>query len=226
MKSLLAYISSYCSCCLHCGSLFVREALLCRKCHDTLSPRKSDEKPRHFPFVVRALYNWRPGESDMLSSLVLALKGSRQRRHWTYYAQVMAQRASSTLPPGRKICVVPAPAKRVGQKDHAYHWGTCLAEALGATFLPCLEKVPSSQDHAKQREKDRGERALLEMAAHVNYSEMSGFLTDPLIIFADDILTTGATARAAYQALGSPPHFEVWVLSERGLSCGASKDLL
>ncbi len=45
-------------------------------------------------------------------------------------------------------------------------------------------------------------------------------------IFADDIITTGATARAAHKALGTPKHFEVWVLAQRALSCGASRDLL
>ena len=34
-------------------------------------------------------------------------------------------------------------------------------------------------------------------------------------IFADDVITTGATALAAYMALGDPPSFEVWTLACR-----------
>ena len=44
------------------------------------------------------------------------------------------------------------------------------------------------------------------------------------VIFVDDVITTGATASAAFKALGEASSFQVWVLAEKTLS-GAGVDL-
>ncbi|WP_413943685.1 ComF family protein [Bdellovibrio sp. HCB-162] len=221
MKSLLRLMQNHCSCCLNCGSFMISESLLCKPCEERLKFLEQQEPRQAPPFTVRSHYYWYPGQSDLLSELVLALKGSGHQRAWEHYAQKFTKKLSSSLH-HRRICVIPAPAKKINQVDHAYLWGKALADSLGAGFLPCLEKVSSGS----QRGAGRGERALVEMEAHVKTSSGVDFSTETLWIFADDVLTTGATARAAHLALGSPAHFEVWVLAQRGLSCGASKDLL
>lgn len=169
---------------------------------------------------IQSLYDWSPGQSDLLSHLILWLKGPRQRQAWKYYAQRMAQR--HWRPQEGKVIVVPAPATRPSAHDHASLWGQSLAEALGAEFLPCLRKSGSFS----QRGADPGTRSLIELELIENYTEVVGFSTQIQWIFADDIVTTGSTARAARRALGSPVNFQVWALAQRSLSCGASRDLL
>lgn len=171
---------------------------------------------------MRTLYRWSPGRSDILSGLILWLKGSQQKCAWKYYAQKMARRYASDLPQGFKIYVVPAPSRHPNQRDHAYLWAEGLSLALGAEILPCLRKT----GQYSQRGADRGTRALIEMGLIEKYTESVDFQSQALWIFADDIVTTGATARSAHIALGVPKHFEVWALAQRSLSCGASKDLL
>ncbi|MGZ6460356.1 MAG: ComF family protein [Bdellovibrio sp.] len=122
----------------------------------------------------------------------------------------------------QNLIIVPAPAKKFGDHDHAYLFAEGLSHALGATLLPCLKK----HSLKSQRGSGRGERALLEMEIVENISKDVDFSPNTLWIFVDDILTTGATARAAHKALGSPQNFEIWTLAYRSLSCGASKDLL
>ncbi|WP_374029448.1 hypothetical protein [Bdellovibrio bacteriovorus] len=171
---------------------------------------------------MRSLYRWHPGESDLLSTLILNLKGPGTKSGWNYYANQFMAFMLETLPTNKHIRIVPAPARRANMEDHAYNWGEALAHLIGAEFMPCLRKSTS----VHQRGAARGERALLEMELLEKYSDLSTDSTEILWVFVDDILTTGATARAAHKALGSPSHFEVWVFARRSLSCGASKDLL
>ncbi|WP_041578139.1 ComF family protein [Bdellovibrio bacteriovorus] len=170
---------------------------------------------------MRALYSWNPGESDLLSALVLSLKGRYNRQGWEHFAQMMVQRHVPDLAAGRRLHFVPAPSKSDAE-DHASLFARALAAHTGGVYFPCLRKASAG----KQRRSDRGERALIAMELVEKNTEVSKNSTDILWIFVDDILTTGSTARAARLALGSPPHFEIWVLAERGLSCGASTDML
>lgn len=173
------------------------------------------------PFLVKAYYEWKPGESDLLSRMFLALKDRRSSGAWTYHAEQFARQRIGELGQ-RPIWIVPAPSRLETQKDHAYLWGEALAYLMGAEFKPCLARASDSH----QRGGDRAERALIEMRLREKYTGTLASSSEALLVFVDDIYTTGATARAAYRALGSPPHFEVWVLAHRSLSCGASGDLL
>ncbi|KYG66645.1 hypothetical protein AZI86_06260 [Bdellovibrio bacteriovorus] len=133
----------------------------------------------------------------------------------------MSRNYCETLPRNFKIYVVPAPSKK-GQTDHAMLWAQGLSQALGAELLPCLRKT----GQYAQRGADRGTRALIEMELIENNTDTVDFESQILWIFADDIVTTGATARSAHIALGRPANFQIWALAQRSLSCGASKDLL
>lgn len=222
MKLISNLFTKHCSCCLNCGSLWSGEGLLCRPCFQALHRLKATSPISVSALRVQALYQWHPGQSDMLSRLVLALKGDNQKEAWRFYARELSPRLALTLSTEQCLCVVPAPSRKFQAKDHAFLWGEALAESLGARFVPMLKKTQAGH----QRGGDRGERALLEMETVENYTGSVDFSTKTRWILADDIVTTGATARAAYRALGSPPHFEVWALAHRSLSCGASKDLL
>ncbi len=219
MNSVLKTLKTRLSACLHCGSFQVEQAGLCVPCHEVLN--HYPHRARRRQDWLRALYSWNPGESDLLSALVLSLKGRHNKAGWEHFARKMVQQQVLRLSGGRRLHFVPAPSKS-GAEDHASLFARALAAHMGGVFNPCLRKASSG----KQRRSDRGERALIAMELVEKNTELSINSTDILWIFVDDILTTGSTARAARLALGSPPHFEVWVLAERGLSCGASTDML
>lgn len=195
---------------------------LCEPCLEALNRLAKLESIKVSPFQVRALLTWMPGKSDLLSRLVLSLKKGSAQANWNYYAEIFSRNFAHELLGGRTIVIVPAPSRHPGKKDHAYRWGMALAQALGAEFYPHLKR--NSDQH--QRGADRGERALIEMHLDENYTGTCRLSADPIWVFVDDVLTTGATARAAHKALGYPQNFEVWVFAHRSLSCGASKDLL
>lgn len=220
MRKLAHYIRDHLSCCLNCGSLWITGQGLCIAC---LNKLKTKEKPKTFfaeDMKVTALFPWTPSESDLLSYWLLSLKGGGQQRIWKHWAYRLVAEKLNSVP--RHCVVVPAPPSKRGEKDHAYEWAFAVSQALGADFAPCLKKTESRS----QRRASLEGRLEVEFGILENSSGLDRVSSGTLWIFADDILTTGSTARAARKALGNPPHFETWVLAQRKLSCGASKHLL
>lgn len=222
MTSIMNMIFTYCSCCLNCGSFVVQEGGLCVGCTKICQSLVLDEDLQVSGLSLKALFHWRPGESDLLSKQILYLKGGGAGWVWRYYAKIFAKKIVGTITTSSPLYIVPAPPKRKGQKDHAYIWGEALAEALGGRLVPCLPRV--SKRH--QRFADIGERSSVEMKVLEKYSNNVDLSGGAHWIFVDDVVTTGATAQAAFQALGCPGNFQVWALAHRSLSCGASRDLL
>lgn len=222
MKSIAQFLLKYLSCCLNCGSLLVSRAVHCNPCDNALRSLRTKGAKYEAPLKIHAYYFWNPGQSDSLSRLFISLKGGRTERFWRFYATRFMAQVIHSFPEDRPIYIVPAPSRTKGKKDHAFLWAQALAEACGGLLIPCLEK----HSYSHQRFSDRGDRALIEMKLDEIYTQTVDFSDRALWIFADDILTTGSTARAAHKALGHPANFEVWVLAQRGLSCGASRTLL
>lgn len=216
MKSYWKWIESRLLPCLNCGSLRTGKTGLCIPCHGALEELLSSSKRAG----LKTLYAWSPGSSDLLSMLVLNLKGRKQARLWDELAERFLQ-VHFPATGERRLHFVPAPS-RDGSVDHAALFAMSLARRTGGVYLPCLRKSASRT----QRGSGRGERFLLEIELDEKNTLPLGDWAEIQWIFVDDIVTTGSTAQAAKRALGSPPHFEVWVLAERGLSCGASRDLL
>lgn len=98
------------------------------------------------------------------------------------------------------------PCGRLGEPDHAALFAEGLAQALGGNMKD-LQRIDQPQE-GSQKQKD------VEARREIQFLPPQNALTDS-VIFVDDIITSGATAQAAYEALGRPKHYQVWTLASR-----------
>lgn len=103
--------------------------------------------------------------------------------------------------------LIPAPS-RYSFQDHAF----CLASAFAhfshlQLYNPLLRLSPVGQ---VQKQRKRQERRQIHFCVKAN-----SCMNNKKVIFVDDILTTGATARAAYRALEEPKAFVIFTLAWR-----------
>ena len=103
--------------------------------------------------------------------------------------------------PKMKPYFIPAPSKK-NKKDHAYFLAFYLSQVFGGTLLNPLRTTSSSQ-----KKRSRKDRAFLKITNE-------GFTPNKRpVIFVDDVLTSGATARLSYQALKKPENFFIFTLA-------------
>ena len=215
--------------CLYCGSYFPRDGGLCKTCADSLW-RWTTHEELYYQTVsklqVTSLFEWVPGLQEVLSRLVRSLKGSAREDLWQYYAEEFWIRylVSNSVRRIQNLVLIPSPSRR-GERDHAMQFALAIAQLSGAEVRCCLVRAGHSSAQKNLSRKQRfGVR--FDWAENITAEQFQRETSGKRVIFIDDVLTTGATARSAWSTLGKPKEFAVWTLVQRSLSCGESGDLL
>lgn len=190
--------------CLNCGSYFVKPHRLCLPCTELLDPFKFDRPFLVHDLTVKSLYQWPPGVSDTLSSLILSLKTAKPIA-WNFYAHEFCAQWSSTLDqePIQFVTMKSASGNR-----HAQNWTEALIRIIGGTHIDGLRLTIQASEQKDLSWESRSFR-VLEKDVEFSLSNKRP------VVFADDVLTTGFTALAAYKALGRPKNFQVWCMAWR-----------
>ena len=92
--------------------------------------------------------------------------------------------------------------------DHAGGLAQAMSRQLDRPVLELLSNR-QSRDEKPQKEKSQSQRREIEFVA------LQGVPSGSFGIV-DDVTTTGATVRAAWEALGRPRNCSVWCLANRG----------
>lgn len=202
--------------CLGCGSYRVGESLCCPPCLDTLTSNAgvSADGP------VRSLFDWIPGQSDLLSRLILALKGPHQKIAWAFWARAFTGSVGiGSLYAEFPTVFIPCPRRSAGP-DHAVLWARGLGRELGWPIYENLYRLEGNHQRSRTRSDRFFHRQFVKMTEIPDFSETR-------VIFVDDVVTTGATWMAFREIQGHCAAFEVWSLARRSrLSCGAPKSLI
>ena len=203
--------------CAACGSFRPPIDLLCESCsHDLerVQNRGGSVFQPGYPFPVYALFTWDERTEPLVKPLLYAFKGGRNVE-WGYRLAASLLYARGQYVSQAPIFVYP-PASG-GGCDHAWLLAQALAKAWQEPNAPVIS-LERSDRGGKQKRRTLSERATLRFHApgKASFSDSAA----PRV-FVDDVITSGATAMAAYMALGDPPGFEVWALASRPKLAGA-----
>jgi predicted amidophosphoribosyltransferase len=191
------------SCCLHCGSFQSSRSLFCLGCEKDLWSRHHGL--RTFELGRKgtkgfALFDWYPDEDRKVSKLMMRLKGGKLEGALQYYAEALVSRYARRLP--SQTVLVPCPTQN--RRAHARAFAQAIGMVLDLPVLDSLQKVGEQS----QKGRNKVDRADIEIRNDQNFKQMH-------VIFIDDIVTTGATALSARNAIGSCLSFQIWCLAHR-----------
>lgn len=202
--------------CLYCQSHFcLEDSIICEECGEQWQ-RKPMVTNQHRQFSSRSLLVWGK-ENPSVGSLVKKLKGADVRFKKSQH-EFMAKRFWSEFYATERysrqpLVFIPAPPRNENEDDHA----SLFAKELARLFNSPCEKWLKRTHQNEQKGMSYEERALnkLELREDIDLDKSRG--TAGKIIFVDDVLVSGQTARAAYIALDKPTNFEVWTIAYRPL---------
>lgn len=192
--------------------------VLCRICWDRLLSARLkgvDTKIDSYPFPVHALFVWNPGTDGILRPLIKAIKKARASSAiWRLAAQLsfeISEAKGSGAIDEKPIFVIP-PRPRGRNRDHAWILGKSFSKIWEGDFFDVLADASPFLDRASGQKSKRREERMLTRFTPVSTAQIP---KSRQFVFADDIITTGSTAMAAYLALEDPAKFEVWTLVHR-----------
>lgn len=167
-------------------------------------------KQTDYVLPTYSLLTWTPETAPFVKPLIYAFKGGRAAFAAERFATFFLNERSNICELERSR-LVSAPSHEF---DHSRLWTQALARQTGWSAHAVLDDKTAREERQKQLQ--AGERGLRRFELREDFANYDTDTSSAKrIVFADDVVTSGSTAMAAYMALGDPEGFEVWTLVAR-----------
>ena len=189
--------------CASCDTSFRVRSGLCPDCRSELMSRIEPmywrQGREHDSY---ALLDWNGLNDNFVRPLVYSMKGGRNPELRRELVALLASRVAVEDVHDFEILIPPTSSH---QANHA----ECVAKDL----LACLgwkkdiNSLRTFQPLTPLKNRTRSERKHLKFERNLRLGDK--------IVFIDDVITSGSTAQAAYEAMGKPQHFKIITLWSR-----------
>ena len=209
--------------CAVCGSARPPIEWLCSFCLKKLSSFFIEPKNMirlQFSFRHARLIDWSSKNDYFIRSVIQSLKGTANSPLFSLLAKEFFFRIKQ-LPlvlNDQPFVFIPCPPRIPKENlfsfsflrepplfDHGFFWAKALSEQTGWPVNSSLSRQPENKSQKKKNITARRQAGFLTSKKERRFKNHS-------VIFADDVVTSGATAAAAKLALNSPACFMVWSL--------------
>lgn len=196
--------------CPYCGSLKIKydsKLDYCDFCEQNILSQVKLQKENN----IQSLIRWESGKNNLISQFIGHLKGERREKQWKYLANKMAQQIR--LGNIENSVIIYPPSK--SDNDHAALFAKESSKILSIPALSIFAYEDRKIEQKKMSKKDRLKLQLTLKREVIRNKHVIDKLLSSHVIFIDDVLTTGATARAAFEAIPKPQSFTIVVLANR-----------
>jgi predicted amidophosphoribosyltransferase len=198
--------------CIVCGSFSIRKYSLCSFCFNSLNLDQKRQSQNYFvgSNLIKgySLFAWVRDKHKVLSKMLITIKGGFRKDILRSLSSDLETLLLINECIHCEIFIVYPQAFKKGHSipvsDHAFVLARELSKVLNLTLVglrPCLGEKSQKQRTKLERNSVKFERTL-------------GF-SGKTVIFVDDVITTGATLKAAYKALKPKKMIAVAVASRR-----------
>ncbi len=217
-------ITSWLRHCAICNSSFPPIHWLCSRCFKKLTsyylkPSQMLRLQSHFRHC--RLIDWTQENDHFIRTLLYSLKGKYDSPFFKILARefcIRIQQIQSISTEEIPFILVPCPPRPHSnflcdllnikfpskkEWDHSFYWSQSIKDWTGYPISSLLEFPP--------RQKAQKRKSLLERKNRFfTLKDHKVLPQGHLVVFTDDIVTSGTTAHAVYQALGRPEPFMIW----------------